>query len=102
MNKSLRLLVLAATIVCQPSVEWTRFKGTVKGINLKTQTLTLSDPDGDLLSVPIDHQVKIWEKKVQKRLQDVELDSKVTLIKTPADQATETNPGDLVPYKGMN
>lgn len=94
------LVLLAAAVSCAPGVEWTRFQGTVKSINLKAQTVTLADKSGDLITVPVDYQVKIIQKNAVKRLQDISLDDKVTLIKTPAEPQIEDNSG-LVPYRGM-
>lgn len=94
------VVLLAAALTCAPAVEWTRFQGTVKSINLKTQALTLADKSGDLFTVPIDYQVKIIQKNAVKRLQDIALDDRVTLIKTPADPAFDDTTG-LVPYRGQ-
>lgn len=98
MNKWTQVL-LAAALACTPGVEWTRFQGTVKNVNLKSQTLTLLH-DGDFYTIPIDYQVKIIQKSAVKRLQDIALDDKVTLIKTPSEPQVEDNSG-LVPYHGL-
>lgn len=94
------VVLLTAAVVCAPAVDWTRFQGTVKSINLKAQTLTLAESSGDLFTIPIDYQVKIIEKKAIKRLVDIELDAKVTLVRTPAEPTLDDNVG-LVPYKGQ-
>lgn len=94
------VILIAAALTCAPGVEWTRFQGTVKGVNLKSQTLTLLDKSGYFITIPIDYQVKIVQKDAVKRLQDIALDDKVTLIKTPADPQIEDNSG-LVPYRGQ-
>lgn len=83
-------------------VEWTRLKGTVKSINLKASTLMIVNSDGDPLTIPIDYQVKIIDKKnTIHRLQDTELDSKITLIRTISEKPVEEADG-LLPYRGMD
>jgi hypothetical protein len=96
MIKKLALLAVAAA--CAQCVEWTRFSGTVKVINLKNNTLTLQEKNGDLLYVPIDYQIKILEKGDELRaLKDLKLDDKVTLIKVQADAPAEDTAGLAAP-----
>jgi hypothetical protein len=81
-------------------VEWARFKGTVKEVNLKERTVKLQNKDGDLFTVPVDFQVKIVDKKnVLRELKDLELDDPVTLIKVISEKPKEDSEG-LVPYSG--
>ena len=84
-------------------VEWTRFKGTVKAINLKASTITIQNSDGDVFTVPIDYQVLITDtkRKAPHVLKDIQLNDKVTLIKVISDKPKEDY-DDLVPYRGMD
>ena len=76
-------VLLVAALMC---VDWVRFTGTVKAINLKASTLTIQVKDGDLITIPIDYQVKIADKGGDIRsLKDIQLDQKVTLTRTPAE-----------------
>lgn len=78
----MKKLILAVAISCLPCVDWTRLCGTVKAINLKDSTVTIQNRDGDLISIPIDYQVKITEKHGEMRsLQNLKLDEKITLIR---------------------
>lgn len=73
---------LIAAIVCTACIDWTRLAGTVKAINLKDSSVTIQNRDGDLLTVPIDYQIKITEKHDELRsLANLHLDEKVTLIR---------------------
>ncbi len=77
-------VLLAAAIACSPCIDWTRFSGTVKAINLEKSTVTIQNRDGDLFVIPIDYQVKVSEKHGELRgLTSLELDEKVTLIRIP-------------------
>ncbi len=83
-------------------VEWTRFKGTVKAVNLKSPSITLQNSDGDLFTVPIDYQVKIIDKKnVLHVIKDVEIDDKITLLRVISEKPVEDTEG-LVPYRGLD
>lgn len=89
-----RLVWLAVCVAC---VDWTRLTGRVKGINLRETALTIQNRDGDLLTVPIDYQVKIVESHGEIRdLKHIELDEKVTLTRIPAEKPKEDTEG-LVP-----
>lgn len=79
MNK---LALLAAVVVCAPGIDWTRLSGTVKAINLKESNVTIQNRDGDLLTIPVDYQVKITEKHGEMRnMSNLRLDEKITLIR---------------------
>jgi hypothetical protein len=95
------LTVGLAVAACLPCVEWTRLSGTVKGINLRSSTLTIQNRDGDLLTVPVDYQVKIVEKHGEIRdLKALALDEKVTLLRVPAEApAPEDMTGMAPPEK---
>lgn len=72
-------LVVAAACLC---VEWTRLAGKVKAINLRDSTVTIQNRDGDLLTVPVDYQVKIIEKHGELRdLKHLALDERITLTR---------------------
>ena len=84
-------LMVIAVALC---VEWTRFSGTVKAVNLKASTVTLQDKNGDLFTIPVDYQVNIVEKSGDIRaLKDVHLDEKVTLTRIQFEQPKEDTEG---------
>lgn len=90
-----RALVVAACAAC---LDWTRLSGTVKSINLKDATVTIQNRDGDLLTVPVDYQVKIIEKHGEMRdLKSLALDEKITLTRTPMDKPVEDSGGMAMP-----
>lgn len=92
--KARALALVAATCAC---VEWTRFTGNVKAINLKASTVTIQIKGGDLVTIPVDYQVKVTEGKGELRsLKDLQLDEKVTLLRVPADKPQDDTEG-LVP-----
>ena len=92
-------LLIVAVCVCNPCLEWTRFSGVVKAVNLKAASVTIQNTDGDLLTIPIDYQVRIGGKKGETRtLKELQLDDKVTLIRIPADKPVEETEG-LVPVQ---
>lgn len=107
MNKISRLTLILLTLSLNAfaDVEWTRFKGTVKAVNLKAHTLTIQNTDGDLFTIPIDYQVTIVDRKnVMRDLKDVQFDTKVVLLRVISEKPTaleESDPG-LVPYRGMD
>ena len=83
MNRAALLiaLTLAVKFAQAADVQWTRLRGTVKGINLKDQTVTIENRDHDLLTIPVDYQVDIEENHGEKRgLKTLRLDEKITLI----------------------
>ncbi len=87
-------------LVCAVCVDWTRLSGKVKSINLKDSTITVQNRDGDLLTVPVDYQVKITEKDGELRdIHRLSLDEKITLIKTPQEKPIEDNSGMAPPEK---
>jgi hypothetical protein len=90
-------LVLLIKAAFAADVEWSRLRGTVKAVNLKAQTVTIQNSEKDLLTVPIDYQVKIVAKgDALRALKDLELDERITLYRTLADQPKEDTEG-LVP-----
>lgn len=90
MNQRVNVSFLVAA--CVACLDWTRLSGTVKGINLKDSTVTIQDHDGDLLTVPVDYQVKVIEKHGELRtLRNIQLDEKITLTKTPMEKPPETD-----------
>lgn len=76
---------LVAAAVCL-SVQWTRFTGVVKALNLRESSLTLELKGGEIVTIPVDYQVKIKTKKdsVVRQLKDLELDDKVVVTQIPA------------------
>lgn len=78
-------------MVCAMCIDWTRIRGTVKNINQKTKTVAIQNRDGDVLTVPIDEDVKIVLGKADEvTFKDIKLDQRVTLIRIP----TEPKPKD--------
>lgn len=74
--------LVIGVVVCAACIDWTRLSGTVKTINLKDGTVTIQNRDKDLLTIPIDYQVKITEKHGELRtLQNLQLDENITLIR---------------------
>jgi hypothetical protein len=88
-----RAILISAICMC---VGWTRLTGRVKGINLKDSTVTIQDRDNDLLTIPVDYQVKIIEKHDELRdLKHLVLDDKITLINTPAEKPKDDSFSDM-------
>lgn len=85
-------------------LDWARFTGKVKAINLKASTVTIQNDEGDLFTIPVDYQVTLIIGKgkhaASKGLKDVLLDDRITLIRTPAEKPKDDMEG-LVPYRGM-
>jgi len=83
--------LILSLLFCAVCVDWTRFRGTVKAINQKDSTVTILNKDGDLIVIPVDYQVKIEEKHGEQRgLLNLQLDEKVTLIRTPRADVPKT------------
>lgn len=88
MRLLLTAVLLAASVYAD--VQWSRFNGRVKGINGKTQYLTIQNKEGDNLTVKITEDVLIirGEKKNReelghKDLGKLRLDDHVTLLNMP-------------------
>lgn len=102
------LIVLAICVLASfghcAEVDWTRFTGKVKAVNLKASTVTIQNAEGDLFTVPVDYQVNViigkGKNAASKGLKDVTLDDRITLIRTPAEKPKDDVEG-LVPYRGM-
>lgn len=94
-------LLLAAAVVCLPCIDWTRLSGTVKAINLKDSNVTIQNRDGDLITIPVDYQVKITEKHDEIRsLTNLHLDEKITLIRIQSIQIKDETMEDMNRMKG--
>jgi hypothetical protein len=91
MKQFIVLQVILSAIVCM-EVEWTRFSGTVKATNQRTQTVTIQNRDGDLITIPVDYQVTIMHKDELRQLKDLQLDEKVTLMRTPKERPLSEEP----------
>lgn len=90
---------LIAAVVCVTCIEWARLTGTVKSVNLKDQTVTIQNREGDLLTVPVDYQVRIKEKSgdaISVELSRLSLDEKIILTRVQVDKPHE-DPEGLVP-----
>lgn len=93
--------ILAVAIVCSTCIDWTRLAGTVKAINLKDSTVTIQNKDGDLVTIPVDYQVKITEKHGELRsLSNLQLDEKVTLIRIQSLPIKEETMEEMNKSKG--
>lgn len=82
--------IAVAAAVCVPCVDWTRFTGYVKKVDLHLSTVTiqLKGGDKDIIIVPVDYQVKIESKGKQVQgLKDLSLDEPITLLRVPSDPA---------------
>jgi hypothetical protein len=75
-----------ALIACVACIDWTRFSGTVKSVNLKAATVTIQLKGGDIITIPVDYQVVLTNKdhEVLRGLKSVSLDDKITLTRTEA------------------
>lgn len=92
--KRLALWTIGVTLACSPCVEWTRFEGRVKAVNLRASSVTIQNRDGDLITIPIDYQVKIIEKHDEQRgLKDLVLDEKIILTRVPAEAPQQDSEG---------
>lgn len=91
MKYHMALWVAVIACVC---LEWTRLSGVVKAINLRDSTVTIQNRDGDLLTVPVDYQVKVIEKKGELRaLKDLALDEKIILTRVVSEKPKEDAEG---------
>lgn len=93
--------VLVAAVFCAACLEWTRLSGTVKSVNLKDQTVTIQNRDGDLLTIPVDYQVSMIEKHDEIRsLKTLHLDEKITLTRIQVEKPRDDVDG-LVPFDNI-
>ncbi len=92
---------VAVLVVACLCVEWTRLSGTVKAINLRDATVTIQNRDGDLLTVPVDYQVRMTAKHDETRdLKHLALDEKITLTRIVSEKPKELPEGMAPPaYK---
>ena len=107
MKRMVKLLIFSWAMFCvfviagASEVEWTRFIGRVKAINLKAQTVTIQDRDGNLYTIPVDYQVKMLNKEHELlTLKNLDIDQKITLIRVPAEAPRDDSEG-LVPFGGV-
>lgn len=93
--------LLIAAVVCVPCIDWTRLSGTVKAINMKESTVTIQNRDGDLMTIPLDYQIKITEKHDEIRtLTTLHLDEKITLIRIQALPVKDESMDEMNRTKG--
>lgn len=99
-EKNQMKIKLVAAVVCAACLEWTRLSGTVKSVNLKDQTVTIENREGDLFTVPVDYQVRIKTKSEPDRLgmelKGLKLDDKITLTRIATEKPHDDTEG-LVP-----
>lgn len=84
MKMAVAVLLLSVNLVQASEIQWTRFIGTIKAVNSKSQMLTIEDQQGDLLSLHIDADVDVLKGKdpVGKFI-DLKLGDKITLLYNP-------------------
>lgn len=71
-------------------IQWTRFKGQVKALDLKANRITLQNKEGDLVGVFIDGDVRISRGSNEVALGDVQMDDKIVVTHIPVNPKTET------------
>lgn len=78
------LILMLTSVANATEIQWSRLRGKVKATNAKTQTLTIEDSAGDLLSLHIDAEVDVLDgKDPVAKFADLRLDEKVTLLYNP-------------------
>jgi hypothetical protein len=83
-TKWLLLLLTVSAVAFASDVQWTRIRGKVKSTNAKTQTLTIEDVAGDLLTLHIDGDIDVYNgKDLISKFADIKLDDKVLLLYDP-------------------
>ena len=81
--KLLLILTLLSGTLSASEIQWTRFRGKVKAINYKTQDLMLQNNEGDMISLKVTDDVAIFDGKEVKKLGEVSIDEKVSLLYAP-------------------
>jgi hypothetical protein len=76
-------IVLIVSAIAEADVQWSRFRGKVKGINGKAGTVTIQNAEGDLITIKVDADVQIERGKEMAKLNDLTIDDKVTLLYLP-------------------
>jgi Cu/Ag efflux protein CusF len=79
------VIILAGSLMAS-DVQWTRFRGTVKALDLDKGRVTIQDESGDLLGIPVDANVRIFEGKDQVSIDKLQLDAKIQLQYIPVNQ----------------
>jgi Cu/Ag efflux protein CusF len=83
------LLAVAVAAVCAQEVQWTRFRGVVKGLDLKANRVTIQNGERDLVTIQVTDDVKVQRGKDDVKLGDIRLDDKVVLVHIPTDKPKE-------------
>ena len=81
--KAMLLVGIFAVSVNASDVSWTRFKGSVKQIDLKANTIQIQDNEGNLVKLKVDEDVMLLKGKETVLLSNVGVDEKVTLVYMP-------------------
>ena len=81
--KVFMLLLFLVAMANASDVNWTRFTGKVKSIDLKSSKITIQNAEGDLITVKFDDDVMLYQGKTSKVLSDIGMDEKVTLVYMP-------------------
>jgi hypothetical protein len=98
--KIVSLLVLLSLPAAAADVEWSRFVGRAKLLNMAEQKIGILNSDGDLVIVPVTRDVRIYVGKEELALNRIPLHSKVTLIRIPELRINSDTEG-LVPPEVM-
>lgn len=95
MNQNRRIKAVLIAAACAVCVDWTRFVGRVKKVDLQNSAVTIENNDGDILTVPYDYQVTIFvgDEPVHdlKALVQVKRNAKITLTRTPQEKPVSDN-----------
>ena len=101
MKAYMAALLLATSAAFASEVQWTRFRGKVKSVNYRTQEITLQNAEGDLIGVKVTEDVAIFDGKEIRKLSDVAVDEKVSLLfapkPLPPKEPDEPAPGGTYP-----
>lgn len=85
-TKALIAIMMMAATAFASDVSWTRFKGTVKMLDLDKNRVTIQNESSDLITIPVDGNVRIFEGKDQVALDKLKLDDKIMLQYIPINQ----------------
>lgn len=85
-SKALAPVIILTGSLFASDVQWTRFKGIVKALDLDKSRVTMMDDAGDLIGVPVDGNVRIFLGKDQVALDKLKLDDKIQLQYIPINQ----------------
>ena len=85
-TKALIAIMMMAATAFASDVSWTRFKGKVKMLDLDKNRVTIQNESSDLITIPIDGNVRLFIGKEQVALDKLKFDDKVMLQYIPINQ----------------